>query len=91
MGHLASLALGALETGDEAAAQPNLQAQRDFLTHHLLRWASAWANLVQKHAGTDFYRGLAHLTLGTLLAAAELLEIEMPAAQSRISSLVSEG
>jgi TorA maturation chaperone TorD len=78
VGHIAGLALSSLEAGDEAEAQKNLQAQRDFLTQHLLRWAPAWAELVQKHAGTDFYRGLAHLTLGALLAAADLLEIEMP-------------
>ncbi len=55
-----------------------LQAQRDFLSEHLLRWGPAWAKLVKKHAETDFYRGLAHLTNGALLAAAELLKVEMP-------------
>lgn len=78
LAHLAKLALQSLESGDEAAVEKNLQAQRDFLAQHILRWASAWAELVQKHAGTDFYRGLSHLTVGVLSAAAELLDIKMP-------------
>jgi TorA maturation chaperone TorD len=73
--HLATLALASIETGDDPAAEQNLQAQRDFLAQHLLRWGPAWAELVEKHAETNFYRGLAHLTNGALLAAADLLQI----------------
>jgi TorA maturation chaperone TorD len=76
--HLATLALQALESCDEGEAEKILQAQRDFLTQHLLRWAPAWVGLVKKHAGTDFYRGLAHLTLGALLAVADTLGIHVP-------------
>jgi TorA maturation chaperone TorD len=31
-----------------------------------------------QYAETDFYRGIAHLTLGALQAMAEFLQIEMP-------------
>lgn len=83
LAHLATLALHSLETGDEIAAEKNLKAQHDFLAQHILRWAFAWAELVQKHAGTDFYKGVAHLTMGALSAAAELLEIEIPKEETK--------
>ena len=76
--HLAKLGLQALEENDQAESEKYLQAQRDFLSEHLLRWGPAWAKLVRQHASTDFYRGLAHLVHGTLLAVAELLEVEVP-------------
>jgi TorA maturation chaperone TorD len=76
--HLATLALQALEAGAEGEAAKALQAQRDFLTQHLLRWAPAWVGLMKKHAGTDLYRGLAHLTLGALLTTSDTLDIHIP-------------
>jgi putative dimethyl sulfoxide reductase chaperone len=76
--HLATLALNSIEMNDQLAAEKYLQAQRDFLFEHLLRWEPAWTRLVKEHAGTDFYRGLAHLTHGALLAAAEQLQVELP-------------
>lgn len=76
--HLASLAFQAAEEGDEPKLNELLQAQRDFLSDHLLRWGPAWAKLVKKHAATDFYRGIAHLIHGALFAAAEALQIKMP-------------
>ncbi len=74
---LASRALQALEE-DSKSFEELLQAQREFLSDHLLRWGPAWAKLVKQHAETDFYRGIAHLTHGALLAAAETLQIKMP-------------
>ena len=76
--HLASLAIQAIDQNDQKYFNEILQAQRDFLFEHLLRWGPAWARLVKQHAETDFYRGLAHLTHGALLTAAETLEITMP-------------
>ncbi|MCX6064708.1 MAG: molecular chaperone TorD family protein, partial [Chloroflexi bacterium] len=76
--HLATLGLQVLEDADDQNLESILQAQRDFLGEHLLRWGPAWARLVGEHAETDFYRGLAHLTHGALLAAAETLQIELP-------------
>jgi TorA maturation chaperone TorD len=76
--HLANLALEALEKHEEPAFDSMLQAQRDFLNEHLLRWGPAWCRLVKRHAQTDFYRGLAHLTHGALLACAEALQMGMP-------------
>jgi TorA maturation chaperone TorD len=76
--HLASLALQAIEKGDQPALDEVLQAQRGFLEEHLLRWGPAWTRLLLQHAQTDFYRGIAHLTHGALLAAADLLDVSMP-------------
>jgi putative dimethyl sulfoxide reductase chaperone len=76
--HLASLSLSAIEKGDQKELDELLQAQRDFLSEHLLRWGPAWAKLVQQHASTDFYRGIAHLTRGALLAVVETLQVNMP-------------
>ncbi len=76
--HLASLALQAIEQNDENKLNEVLQAQRDFLSEHLLRWGPVWAKLVKHHAATDFYRGIAHLTHGALLAIADTLDIKMP-------------
>ena len=75
--HLASRALQVME-GDAKTFDEFLQAQRDFLSDHLLRWGPAWAKLVKQHAETDFYRGIAHLTQGALLAAAETLQVKLP-------------
>lgn len=76
--HLAARAAEAIDHGDGSSLSLLLQAQRDFLCDHLLRWGPAWAKLVQKHAETDFYHGLAHLIQGALLAIADALEIQMP-------------
>ncbi len=59
--HLANLALQAVDQKNDGSLEDLLQAQRDFLSEHLLRWEPAWANLVKKHANTDFYRGLGTL------------------------------
>jgi TorA maturation chaperone TorD len=76
--HLASLALKAIESEDQQTLDETVQAQRDFLHEHLLRWGPVWTKLVVQHAETDFYKGVAHLTYGTLLAVAEFLKIELP-------------
>ncbi|MFZ1043088.1 MAG: molecular chaperone TorD family protein [Anaerolineales bacterium] len=76
--HLAKQALHAVDQNDEQNYEDLLQAQRDFLSEHLLRWAPVWAKLVKQNAETDFYRGLAHLTHGALLEAADFLQIKIP-------------
>ncbi len=78
LAHLATQALVALDGQDAPGFARYLQAQRDFLSEHLLRWGPAWTRLVGKHAETDFYRGLAHLTRGALLAVAAHLQIQLP-------------
>lgn len=78
LAHLASLGLMALEDKDDVGLEKSLQAQRQFLHDHTLRWMKFWAGSVEKHAKTEFYRGTAILTRGTLMALAEVLGVEMP-------------
>lgn len=82
MSHLAARALQALESGNEQDFEPALQAQRDFMTQHPLRWAPTWSKLVNQNATSDFYHGIAYLTLGGLIKTTELLSIQMPEAVS---------
>jgi TorA maturation chaperone TorD len=77
--HLATLALQALEEKNQARFESLWRAQKDFMKDHLLQWGPTWARLVIKYARSDFYRGIGHLTLGSLLAVARLLELEIPA------------
>jgi len=53
-----------LRKGDVAEAARTVQAQRDFLDEHLLRWASRFCKEVDRFAWTDFFRGMAQLTEG---------------------------
>ena len=76
--HLAMLGLQALDEKDDAHFEQVLDAQRKFLSEHPLRWAPIWCKLVEKNAKTDFYQGLAKLTLGTLFSLAETLELRLP-------------
>jgi TorA maturation chaperone TorD len=55
-----------------------LNAQRDFLNEHLLRWAFKWAKLVKESSKTDFYRGISHLVCGALIEAANLVGARLP-------------
>lgn len=78
MAHLAKLGLDALGAQDDAAFQEGLEAQRGFLTEHLLLWGPLWCNLVVEHAKTKFYRGIALVLRGALKELATILEIDVP-------------
>ena len=78
LAHLAGLGLKALEDKDEAGLEGSLQAQRQFLHDHPLKWIKFWSGSVEKHAKTDLYRGTAILTRGALMMLAEILGVEMP-------------
>jgi TorA maturation chaperone TorD len=53
-----------LRKGDVGEAAVAVQAQRDFLDEHLLRWVSRFCGEVDRCAWTDFFRGMAQLTEG---------------------------
>lgn len=76
--HLAKLGLQELEQGG-TGLEELLAAQREFMSSHLLRWAPTWCAQVAQHAKTDFYQGLAWLTIGALRATADWLEVKIPA------------
>ena len=78
LSHLAYLGLAALEDGDQEEFQITLEAQRQFIMEHPLKWVSIWASRVEQHAQTDFYRGIGFLTKGALLEMASILNLEIP-------------
>jgi len=86
LAYLAKLGLQALEENDETRFEQTLQAQRQFISEHPLKWVSAWSGLVIQHARTNFYRGLALLTQGALLVIAQQLQIESPKEYQRESA-----
>lgn len=79
--HLASRAVEARRRGDEVRCAELVAAQRGFLATHLLRWAGLWCDQVQKHATTEYYRGVALSIRGAMRHVAEALEIVMSAPQ----------
>lgn len=78
MAHLAGLGLAACEAGDLERLNEIFEAQRGFLSAHLLRWGPLWCSLVEEHAQTNFYRGLALVLHGALLEMAKILELRVP-------------
>lgn len=78
MAHLAGLGLAACESGDEEQLNEILEAQRGFLCKHLLRWGPLWCSLVEEHAKTDFYRGMALVLRGSLLEMATIHDLRVP-------------
>ncbi len=63
--------------GDMAQRTRCFEAQRNFLRDHLLAWAPACLALVEKHAETDYYRGAARLSLGSLAESARLCRVRL--------------
>lgn len=64
--HLCSLALRAIEQGQQETVRRVVDAQRAFLSDHLTKWANEFAVRVIENATTDYYRGVAHLLIGCL-------------------------
>ncbi|CAK8722787.1 MAG: thiosulfate reductase [Candidatus Electronema aureum] len=61
------------------AAQPgNEERQADFLQNHLLSWADKFCAQLAALAKTDFYKGLAELTMAVLSAADSALVVLEP-------------
>ncbi len=78
MVHLCSLGLHAIENDQSAELAKIVEVQREFMQEHLLRWAPRCLARVIEQAKTDYYRGVGHLGLGTLIEAARTLELDMP-------------
>ena len=69
---LSDLAARAAAGNDTTRLARCFEAERDFLQDHLLAWAPACLELVEKHAETGYYRGAALLALGSLAESARL-------------------
>jgi putative dimethyl sulfoxide reductase chaperone len=66
LSHLCALGLDAIDASDADAETAMIASIGDFLDQHLLRWVNDCLDRVVEHATTDFYRGLGHLTRGTV-------------------------
>lgn len=73
LAHLAELTLSAAALTDGREVTRLIDAQRGFLSQHMLAWAPRWADDVVAGARTDFYRGLGWLARGTVLEAASFV------------------
>ena len=78
LAHLANLGVQALQTGNRDECARLLQAQHDFASEHLMKWAFEWCQQVIENANTDFYQGIAWLTRGSLIELAALLDLHTP-------------
>ena len=75
LAHLAQFGLQALAHGDAEALDQLLSDQAAFLAEHPLAWTPKWCDLVDQHANTDFYRGIALLIRGTLHEVANIAPV----------------
>lgn len=55
-------------------AQRLLQTQNEFFSQHLENWLFAFALAIERHARTDFYRGVASLVRGYIQTEREILD-----------------
>lgn len=76
--HLAKIGLAAVTAQSEADFEQALAAQRDFAAKHLFLWAPLWCSLIEEHAQTNFYRGLAQIVNGALIELAAVLNVKIP-------------
>ena len=63
-----------LMAADNRPLEPVYCILRSFLSEHLLTWAHRLCDVTAEHAATDFYRGLAKVTGGTLDVMAETVQ-----------------
>ena len=77
LAHLAKLGVQAIDEEDQEQFAALLDAQRNFMSEHILRWAPRFCEKVIAGAKTDLYRGMALLIRGALFDLAELLGLEI--------------
>ena len=77
LAHLAKLGVAATQ-GTDQPPQELLDAQRAFLTEHVMKWAPVWCGQVREQAKTNFYRGIALMTRGVLRHTAQVLDVKEP-------------
>ena len=63
-----------LMAADNRPLEPVYCILRSFLSDHLLTWSHRLCDVTAEHATTDFYRGLAKVTAGTLDVMAETVQ-----------------
>jgi TorA maturation chaperone TorD len=73
--HLAGLGLATLEEQEQAKFEEYLDAQRQFILEHPLKWVAEWAILVEENSKTDFFIGIAKITRGLFAEISSILGI----------------
>ena len=71
---MAYLCSAAKECGDQTKFREYLEIQKEFITKHLLNWIPQFNQDILRLSKTDFYKGLAVLTLDLIKADLELIE-----------------
>jgi TorA maturation chaperone TorD len=79
MAELCARCSAASDTGPGRGPGEIIEAQRQFLASHLLRWAPQCLRQVIESARLDYYRAGAFLGLGCLLETAAVIGTEVPA------------
>lgn len=77
MARLATLGIQALDQQEKTRFEEVLKAQREFFQKHLGAWVLTWCGLVDKHARSDFYKGLAHLVRGASEGLSDVLNVKL--------------
>jgi len=75
LAELLSLAADAAGRGRDSELARYVTAQREFLENHLMKWAPEFLRQIEAAAETDYYRGVARLTLGCLTESTALCAI----------------
>lgn len=73
--HLASLGLAALEQNDQGEFENLIAAQKQFFAEHPLKWVAGWSRLIEEHARTDFFKGIALITKGVLAETMKIFDL----------------
>ncbi len=77
LAHMAGEGLAALEIGDDVAFEAANNAQRQFLSEHVLNWATLWCDQVGEYSRADFYRGVALVVKGFLTELAAIFDLRV--------------
>ncbi len=70
--------LAAIGDENHARAMECLTDQQNFVDNHLLNWVPQFCQDVERHAVTDFYKGLAKVTCQYLLIDRDVIEEMLP-------------
>lgn len=78
MAFLCQKILAAIKEGHMVAARAYLTEQNDFVERHLLNWVPEFCKDVERHALTDFYKGVAKVTHHFLVMDKAIIEEMLP-------------
>ncbi len=78
VGELNKKAVEKFGQGNEAGGCESLSRAKQFIDEYVSPWLGEFLERVEKHAETDFYRGLAKLTSGVVRLESEFLDAVTP-------------